>query len=241
MLSLRLKVAEAVVALIRMTSAGPQTYEEGNENQLERFSCAGRTRGQPPEVADEREAGVQVEGALSKTSGRACCATELATRASLRVQPLCRPADLSGDGCGGKRWRYQARDVRGQSARLPSIQLQTSQHRRIGTRLSLAHHPRSTGARADRYLQPILLRGGADRPRASRNSSQRRDPRRTARREGGLAQPVSFHRGYGETPLRQRNPHHQVFPPPLEGGTAKAFPSTHRCAGKELEIRPCGY
>jgi hypothetical protein len=27
---------------------------------------------------------------------------------------------------GGKRWRYQARDVRGQSARLPSIQLQTS-------------------------------------------------------------------------------------------------------------------
>src|SRR5450631_1645937 len=202
MLSLRLKVAEAVVALIRMTSAGPQTYEEGNENQIKRFSREGRRQGQSQEVADEREAGVQVEGALSKTSGRACCATELATRASLRIQPLCRPADLSGDGCGGKRWRYQARDVRGQSARLPSIQLQTSQRRRIGTRLSLAHHPRFTGARADRYLQPILLRGGADRPCAPRNSSQRRDPGRAASRQESLARAVSFHRGYGETPLR---------------------------------------
>src|ERR1022692_1554897 len=97
--------------------------KDGNENQFKGFSCAGRTRGQPPEVADERESRVQVEGALSKTTGRARCAIELATRASLRVQPLCRPADLSGDGCGGKRWRHQARDVRSQSTRLPSIQL----------------------------------------------------------------------------------------------------------------------
>src|SRR5450759_5795258 len=87
--------------------------------------------------------------------------------------------------------------------------------------------PRFTGTRADWHLQPILLRGGVDRPRTSRNSPQRRDPGRTARRQGGLARPVSFHRGFGETPLRQRNPHHQVLPPPLEGGTAKAFPSTH--------------
>ena len=32
---------------------------------------------------------------------------------------------------------------------------------------SLAHHARSAGTRTDRHLQPILLRGGADRPRAS--------------------------------------------------------------------------
>src|SRR5665647_3341977 len=113
-------------------------------------------------MADDRGGCVQVEGALSKTIGRARCATKYATGASLRIQRLCRPADLSGDGCGAKGWRYQARDVWGQSARLPSIQLQTSERRRIGTRLSLARHPRSTGTRADRYLQPILLRGGAD-------------------------------------------------------------------------------
>ena len=49
---------------------------------------------------------------------------------------------------------------------------------RTAARFSLAHHPRSAGARADRHLQPILLRGGADRPRASRDSAQRRTPGR---------------------------------------------------------------
>ena len=34
---------------------------------------------------------------------------------------------LPGDGCGRKRWRHQARDVRGQSAGLPSVQLQASE------------------------------------------------------------------------------------------------------------------
>src|ERR1019366_9576211 len=80
----------------------------------------GRTRGQSPEVADEREARVQVEGKLSKTIGRARCAIECAAGASLRIPPLCRPPDLSGDGCAQKRWRHQARDVRSQSTRLPS-------------------------------------------------------------------------------------------------------------------------
>ena len=76
-----------------------------------------------------------------KLLGRARCATQRTTAASLCIQPLCRLADLSGDGCGRKRRRHQARDVRGQSARLPGIQLQASELRRIATRLSLAHHP----------------------------------------------------------------------------------------------------
>jgi polyphosphate kinase 2 (PPK2 family) len=42
---------------------------------------------------------------------------------------------------------------------------------------------------------------------------------------------------FGETPPRQRNPHHQVLPPSLEGGAAKALPGAHRRAGKELEIQ----
>ena len=53
-----------------------------------------------------------------------------------------------------------------------------------------------------------------------------------------LARPISFDHGFGETPPRQRNPHRQVLPPPLEGGAAQALPRTHRRAGKELEIQP---
>ena len=65
-----------------------------NEDRLEGFSGAGRRRGRPPKVADEREARVQVEGALSQAPGRARCAIERAAAAALRVQPLCRPADF---------------------------------------------------------------------------------------------------------------------------------------------------
>ena len=57
-----------------------------------------------------------------------------------------------------------------------------------------------------------------------RNSPQRGDPGRVARRQGGLARPLSFDREFGETPPCQRNPHRQVLPPPLEGGAAKALP-----------------
>src|SRR5271163_2667628 len=97
--------------------------KDGNENQFKGFSGAGRRRGRPSEVADERGARVQVEGALSKTAGRARCEIEFAAAASVRIEPLCRLADFSGDGCSGKRWRHQACDVWGQPARLPSIQL----------------------------------------------------------------------------------------------------------------------
>ena len=71
--------------------------------------------------------------------------------------------------------------------------LQTSQRRRIGTRLSLAHHARSAGTRQDRHFQPILLRGGADRPRPSARFCEARrlpDALITIRRSGmiGIAQ-----------------------------------------------------
>ena len=104
-----------------------------NENQFKRLSRAGRRRGRSQKVADEGQSRIQVEGAISKTPGRTRRATEFAAAASLRVQPPCHPADLSGDGCGGKRRRHQACDVRGQPARLPGVQLQASQRDRIGT------------------------------------------------------------------------------------------------------------
>ena len=70
---------------------------------------------------------------------------------------------------------------------------------------------------------------------------KRSDPGRAARRQEALAQPVSLDRGFGEAPSRQRNPHHQVLPSPLEGRTAKALSGAHRRAGKELEIQRCGH
>src|SRR5207302_388380 len=50
------------------------------------------------------------------------------------------------------------------------IQLPTPQRDGIAARFPVADHPRPAGTRADRHLQPILLRGGANRPRAPRDS-----------------------------------------------------------------------
>ena len=61
------------------------------------------------------------------------------------------------------------------------------------------------------------------------------------RRQGGLARPLSLDRGSGETPPRQRYPHRQILPPPLQGGAAKALPRAHRRAGEELEIQRRGH
>ena len=44
-----------------------------------------------------------------------------------------------------------------------------------------------------------------------------------------------------KTSPRQRNPHHQVLPSPLEGRAAQALSRAHRRAGEELEIQRCGH
>src|SRR3984885_12408096 len=105
----------------------------------------------------------------------------------------------------------------------------------------MAHQPRSARTWANWHLQPVLLRGGTDRPRASRDPTKRSDSGHAASRQESLARPISFDRALGEAPLRQRNPHHQVLPPPLEGGAPKALSGAYRRAGEELEIQSCGY
>ena len=50
---------------------GGHRRKDEDENQFKGFSRAGRRRGRPPKVADERGARVQVEEALSKAPGRA--------------------------------------------------------------------------------------------------------------------------------------------------------------------------
>jgi hypothetical protein len=51
------------------------------------------------------------------------------------------PAGVSGHGCGRQRRRDQARHIRGQSARLPGVQLQASERHRAAARFPMAHDP----------------------------------------------------------------------------------------------------
>jgi Polyphosphate kinase 2 (PPK2) len=74
---------------------------------------------------------------------------------------------------------------------------------------------------------PTIIEG-ADRPRASRDPSQRTDPGFCAARQEGRARPLSFDRRFGEAPPRQRHPHHQVLPPSVEERAAEAISGAHR-------------
>ena len=141
---------------------------------IQRISGCRGEKGQPQQVADECEARLQVEEAISQTPGRTRGGVELAATPSLRVQPLCVAADFSGDGRCRQGRRHSACHVRSQSARLRGVQFQTAECRGTGARFSLAHDPPSAGTRADRHLQSFLLRGGARRSRASGDSPRPR-------------------------------------------------------------------
>ena len=141
----------------------------------------------------------------------------------------------------GKDGAIKPRYVRGQSPRLPGVQLQASKPDGTATRLSLAHHPRSAGTRADRHLQSILLRGGADRPRAPRNSPQRRTPGRAAHDK------KVWHDRYRSIVDLERHLHGngtriiKFFLHLSKEEQRKRFPGAHRRTGKELEIQPRGH
>ena len=87
----------------------------GDENTFKGFSRAKERRGQPQEMANGREARVQIEGAVSKAAGRTCRPIELATAASLNLQArvmmqVCRipilKARLLGPGSNLQRRMY---------------------------------------------------------------------------------------------------------------------------------------
>ncbi len=82
-------------------------------------------------------------------------------------------AGVSGDGCRRQGRHDQTCDERGEPPGLPGELLQGALRHRSGSRLPLACQSVPAGARADRHLQPQLLRGnpgGACAPRAARTA-----------------------------------------------------------------------
>jgi uncharacterized membrane protein len=72
-------------------------------------------------VADAREADLQIEEELPQTPRIPGDGVERVATIALRVQPLCRAADIAGDGRRWQRRSHPARHVLGQSARLPGF------------------------------------------------------------------------------------------------------------------------
>ncbi len=73
-----------------------------------------------------------------------------------------------GDGRGGQGRHDQARDDRRESAGRAGLRVQGAVGRGARSQLPVALHEGAAGARPDRHLQPLVLRGRAGRPGASR-------------------------------------------------------------------------
>ena len=102
-------------------------------------------------------------------------------------------------------------------------------------RLPVAVREVAARARGDRDLQPLLLRGGARRPRPSG------DPRPAEVAEGGegkghLEAALSRHQRLGALHHRQRLQGREDLPQPVEGAAADPFPAARRPSRPQLEV-----
>ena len=80
--------------------------------------------------------------------------------AALGERQLRAPRRLPGDGRGRQGQRDRARDVGREPAGRPGRVVQAALVRGARPRLPVAHREGAAGARADRHLQPLALRGG---------------------------------------------------------------------------------
>ncbi len=154
---------------------------------------------------------------------------------ALRAGPLGGAARLPGDGRRRQGRRDQARDVGREPAGLPGLLVQGPDVGRPRPRLPLAHREVPARARAHRHLQPLVLRGGARRPRAPgdpRQAEAAGGPRDEADLEGA----PRGHRRPRALPRSQRRRRREVLPARLEGGAEEALPRTARPAREELEV-----
>ena len=81
--------------------------------------------------------------------------------------------------------------------------------------------PSSCPPGADRHLQPVALRGGPRGARPPELLARQQLPRGARRRD--LEAPLPRDQRLGALPRRQRLPHREAVPQPLEGGAARRF------------------
>ena len=116
------------------------------------------------ELQDRRAEGARKD--VSREEPRGACGGAAAALCQRRLLGSDRAA---GDGRGREGRHHQARHVGDQPAGLPGVQLQEAIRRGARPQLSLALHARAAGARPDRYLQSLVLRGRPRRARPSAN------------------------------------------------------------------------
>ena len=107
--------------------------------------------------------------------------------------------------------------------------------RRAGSRLSLAREPRAAGAREDRDLQPVALRGSAHGPRASAPAGGGEAAAR-ARDAPYLGRSLQGHHRLRTVPAPERDHHPQVLPAPVARRAAAAHARAARRSVEELEV-----
>ena len=145
---------------------------------------------------------------------------------------------LPGDGRGRQGRRHQARAVRRQPAGLLRRVVQAAVAGGARARLPLAGRGPPAGARRDRDLQPLLLRGRPGRPRppgaarpAARGTVPAQLPRLWEHRYRG-------HPRFRAPPAPQRHADRQDLPAPVQGRAAPAAAGPARRPGPELEVLP---
>ena len=162
----------------------------------------------------------------------------LATPA-LRVQPLCRAADRSGDGRCWQGRRRPARHVNGLIPRPPGFQLQRAECGGALTRFSPGA-PRAVCRERGRirYLQSFLLRGGAYRSRASGDSRGQGLPEEFEEKaiwENRYRSIVDLRNTFSK-----RNPDHQGFLH-LSKEEQRSDSSIASMSRTKLEVKPRGH
>src|SRR5690606_39469821 len=99
----------------------------------------------------------------------------------------------------------------------------------------MALRPTASRTWPGRDLQPVLLRGGARRPRAPRGDRQPAPPG-PGPGTAPVAAPLRGHGRLRAAPGPQRDRGGEVLPAPVARGAASAVPRPDRHAGEELEV-----
>ena len=113
--------------------------------------------------------------------------------------------------------------------------VQAAVQRGAFARFPVALRRKGSAARPHRHLQPLLLRGGSRRARAS-GALEGAEDAAEAGRQGRLGPAARRHRAVRGLPHAAGRGDSQVLPQPLPQGAEEAFHGAPRQAGQELEI-----